>query len=278
MISALTKQISRIADQWACILSNGHVVSSSFKDEKKNLIKLIKILRVVINEIEVGSVMIARDLIIFRISFNFFVFIKGDLDKNRLKDALSSLKKNYQQAIEKQFENISSVEVIEPRLVLFSMGLGEGPEPVAQVTNESYSSEQLLKVSMKTLLLLSVESQGAMKSMISFQPYVELDSLGIVHLFQIEDKEARGGAYDSAITVLVDYNLRAIIYDNYAKIESYLTQARKHLVKEYNGKKGYDSALTALKENLKSITYETVEKNEDLKAEMMRQIKKLAQL
>lgn len=280
MIEGLTKILSGLSNQWACLLSNGYIIQCSIEDEQSSLEKLIQILRLVINEIEVGSVILVRDLTIYRITFNFFIFLKGQVGKNILKEGLLSIKNKYKTEIEHSFQDKQEIDKIKPNLVLFSMGLGEGPAPIEHVSSLDYSSEDLLKISMKTLLLLSVESEGASKSMISFQPYVEFDSLGIVILFQIKDENARGGAYDSAITLLVDYSLRAIIYDHYKRIETLLIGARDRIIDAYHtqGKDKYGSILTSLKEQLKSITFERKEKSMDLKEEMMQQIKKLAQL
>ena len=82
--------------------------------------------------------------------------------------------------------------------------------------------------------------------------------------------EENPGPSDKAIAEILNekYNLSAKIHQN---------DVRK-ITKEYNGKKDYVSVLKNLNDNLSSITFETAEKNEDIKAEMIREIKKLAQL
>jgi len=113
--------------------------------------------------------------------------------------------------------------------------------------------------------------------MISFQPYIDINSLGIVYLFQIEDANARGGAYDSAITVLVNYKYRGVIYENYDLVEKTLREAKEKFIKEYNSGKDYKRIIESTLENLDAVSFENI-KHADIKAEMIQQIKKLAKL
>ena len=126
------------------------------------------------------------------------------------------------------------------------------------------------------MLALSIEKEGATKSMVSFQPFVDIKSLGIVYTFQFEDEKARGGAYDCAITVLVDYKYRALIYESYESIEIAFKEMEKELIAEYwSSKKYMDIFDKILRKYFKNVSFETVEPV-DLKDEMMDEIKKLA--
>lgn len=276
MIKDISTILNRFTTQWLCILSNGYIIESSMKEV--HLGKMIRILRAVVNDIEVGTAIMVRDMVIYRITFNFFIFIRGNIEQNLLEQNLKEIKAKHGPSIENHFDNKTRIHKLVPSLALFSMTLEEGPTPVSHVNPSKTEEVTLLKVSMKTMLQLSVELEGAKKSMISFQPYVELDSLGIVNLFQIEDPKARGGFYDSGITVLTPYSLRAVIYENYAKIETIMNNARDFLIREYNSTKNYEKILEHLTRDMGVITFKSIEKNEDLKAEMLREIKKLANL
>lgn len=274
MIVDISKIYSSLTTKWVFFLSDGKVLNSSL--ENAELGKMLRILKAVINEIEVGNVFIVRELIIYRVTFNVFTFLLGNVPRNRLKDTLTEVTKKYRTPLEVKYDSIPPMKEINVNLVLFSMGLEEGPTPIAHLP-KVYDDEKLFKVCMKSMLLLSVELEGANKEMVSFQPYVELNSLGIVYLFQIEDKNARGEAYDSAITILVDYADRAIIYENYALIEDTLKNTVKKLKREYYSTKNYASILEILHHKLTKINFETVQ-SEDLQDEMQQEIKKLAKL
>ncbi|MHA1147627.1 MAG: hypothetical protein ACTSR8_05230 [Promethearchaeota archaeon] len=274
MIVEISKIYNSITPKWVFFLSDGKVLNTSL--ENKELGKMLRILKAVINEIEVGSVFIVRELIIYRVTFNLFTFLIGNVQRNLLKDKLTDITKKYRTPLENKYDSIPAMKEINVNLVLFSMGLDEGPTPITHLPKD-YDDEKVFKVCMKSMLLLSVESEGANKEMVSFQPYIELDSLGIVYLFHIEDENARGNAYDSAITILVDYADRAIIYENYTFIESLLKDSVKNLKREYYSSKDYNRILQFIQRKLTQINFESIQ-SEDLKAEMQREIKKLAKL
>ena len=75
-------------------------------------------------------------------------------------------------------------EIVRIDLILFSMALSEGPEPICYVP-ETHDPLSLFKITIKSMLSFSVESSGGHREMLSFQPYMDLHSLGITHLFQI---------------------------------------------------------------------------------------------
>ncbi|MHA1291873.1 MAG: hypothetical protein ACTSQJ_04295 [Promethearchaeota archaeon] len=274
MIVEISRTLSLLSPQWAFILSNGKIIETTLED--KSLSKMIRILNAIIHEIEVGNIIKVKELIIFRITFNCFIFLIGNIEKKELKKEFSKINAMFKERLINDYDNKRKTKKIDINLILFSMALEEGPTPINYLPTD-YNDDLLFKVSMKSMLLLSVESEGAAKEMLSFQPYIDLDSLGIVYSFQIEDEKARGGAYDSALTILVDYKFRAVIYENYKIIESLINKTKKELIREYYTSKNYKQILNKLKNNLKNISFATIE-NEDLKSEMMEQIKKLAKL
>ena len=276
MILKISNILNSICSQWALILSNGKIIETSLEDKNLGKIKILRILKAVINDMEIGSVIIIKNLVIFRLTFDFFIFLVGEIPRTILKQKFNEISAACKADIKHKFDIKNRSKNIKIKSVIFSMALDEGPIPIYYFP-ENFDDNDALKVAMKSLLLLSVESSGASSDMISFQPYIDLNSLGIVYLFQIEDVNARGGAYDSAITVLVNYKYRGIIYENYSLVEKTLREAKEQFIKEYNSEKNYKKIIESTLENLGTVSFENIEQ-EDIKAEMIEQVKKLAKL
>ncbi|MFX1257852.1 MAG: hypothetical protein ACFFAN_08335 [Promethearchaeota archaeon] len=274
MIDKISIILNSISPKWACVLSNGTIVETTLGD--KSLGKVIRILKSIINKTSVKSVVIFNDLVIYRPTFDFFIFIMGRIPRNVIKEKFAEISLMYKD-IDQEYKKKTKIKKIEVELILFSMSMEEGPKPIYYIPNE-YDEDLAFKICMKSMLLLSVESRGATNVMISILPFVDLEALGIVYTFQIIDNKARGGAYDSAIIILVDYKFRALIYEKYLLIEKHLNNTKEKLIEEYfSPKKEYKKLLNALRENLNKITFESIE-SEDIKAEMMEEIKKLTKL
>ncbi len=276
MIIKISKILNSICSQWALILSNGKIIETSLDDKNFGRIKILRILKTVINDMEIGSVIIVRNLIIFRLTFDFFIFLVGEVPRTVLKNKFNEISAAYKADIMYKFDKKKRTKKVKINSVIFSMALDEGPVPIYYLP-EDFDDNDAFKISMKSLLLLSVESSGASSEMISFQPYIDLNSLGIVYLFQIIDSKARGGAYDSAITVLVNYKYRGVIYENYDLVEKTLRDAKERFIEEYNSGKDYKRIIETTLENLDNVSFENV-KREDIKTEMIEQVKKLAKL
>ncbi len=284
MYSEISEVLNSVSREWAFVSSMGEVYTTATTLEVRTLGKALRILKAVINDCDVGNIIIATNLYIYRITFNVFIFVFGTIPKDEIKTKFITITNNYKNFLEKSGkikENGGKKKEkfkgkVPINLILFSMALEEGPTPVYCLP-ENYDKEKLLKVSMKGLLLLSVESDGAKKDMVSFQPYIDLDSLGIVYVYQIEDKNARGGAYDSALTILVDYKYRAIVYENYNDIERILNETKKKVIYEFYSGKDYKNPLKYLEQHLAILDFTTI-REEDIRSEMMQTIKELAKL
>lgn len=276
MILKISSILNSICSQWALILSNGKIIETSLEDKNLGRIKILRILKSVINDMEIGSVIIVKNLIIFRLTFEFFIMLVGEIPRIVLKQKFNEISAAYKADIKHIFDKKDRPKNVSIKSIIFSMALDEGPVPIYYFP-ENFDNNDAFKVSMKNLLLLSVETSGATKDMISFQPYIDLNSLGIVYLFQIEDINARGGDYDSAITVLVNYKFRGVIYENYNLVEKTLREAKEKFIKEYNSEKNYKKIIESTLENLDTVSFENIP-HEDIKVEMIEQIQKLAKL
>ena len=276
MIDKITQVLNSFSKKWACLLSNGTIVETTLPDQSFAKTKTLRILKKVIQETEAGSVVFYSDLVVYRPTTDFFIFVIGRYPRNTVKEKFAEISRMYK-GIDKEYKKETRSYEVKLKLVLFSMNLDEGPTPIFYMP-KSFDDAILYKVCMKSMLALSIEKEGAVKSMVSFQPFVDIKSLGIVYTFQIEDEKARGGAYDCAITVLVDYKYRALIYESYELIEKAFKEMEKEVEAEYWSTKDYKSIFnTILKKYFSNVTFETVEPV-NLKEEMMDEIKKLARL
>lgn len=276
MIHKISKILNSVCSQWIIILSNGKIIETSMEDKNLGKIKILRILKAVINDMEVGSVIIVKNIVIFRLTFEFFIFLIGEFSRNILKKKFYEISTAYKFDIKQKFEKKKSSKNIKIKLIVFSMTLDEGPIPIYYFP-ETFEDDIAYKVSMKSLLLLSVETFGANKDMISFQPFVDLNSLGIVFLFQVKDSNARGGVYDSAITVLVDYKFRGVIYENYTLVEEALIEAKNKFINAYKFEKNYNEIIKSTIEHFNKISIENV-KHKDIKSNIIEQIKKVSKL
>ncbi|MGV9173562.1 MAG: hypothetical protein ACOC44_10645 [Promethearchaeia archaeon] len=274
MISEISKILDKAANHWAILLSDGTVLNSNLDNEV--LAHMIRILKAIHHNVEINNIVLFKDLIIFKLTSTFFIFLKDDLPVEELKIFFRLISQKYKDPIEKKYPSQTCTEQIRADLVLFSMALEKGPEPISYIPAD-YDADEITKISMKSFLALQMETEGAKEDVVAFQPLIEQKALGIVYLFQIPDENARGNAYDGTLTVLVDYKYRAIIYENHSFLESMFRQIREDITAAYRRDQDYKEILMDLKNRVEANTFETVEKQE-LKEEMKQQIQKLAQL
>jgi hypothetical protein len=276
MIIEISQVLNSFSTKWACLLSNGTIVETTLKDESIGKTRILRLLKKILPETQVGSVLFYSDLVVFRPTNDFVIFVMGRFPRNIVKEKFTEITQLYKR-IDKEYKREKKYDAAKLKLILFSMSLEEGPEPIFHIPKK-FDEHMIYKICMKSMLTLSIEKGGATKSMISFQPFAELDSLGIIYTFHIKDKKARGGEYDCAITVLVGYEYRAIIYENYDLIERALKEIEKEIIKEYRTSKNYKKPIDAvLNKYFQNVSFETVEAA-DIKDEMLDEIKKLVKL
>ena len=274
MIDKITQILNSFSKKWACLLSNGTIVATTLPDQSLAKSRTLRILKRIIPETQVGSHIFYSDLVVYRPTTDFFIFVIGRYPRNMVKERFSEISRMYK-GIDKEYKKETKSYDVKLKLVLFSMNLDEGPTPIFYMP-KSFDDAILYKVCMKSMLALSIEKEGATKSMVSFQPFVDIKSLGIVYTFQFEDEQARGGAYDCAITILVDYKYRALIYESYEAIEIAFKELKNEIIAEYWSTKRYKNIFDKiLRKYFKNASFESVEPV-DLKDEMMEEIKKLA--
>ena len=140
-------------------------------------------------------------------------------------------------------EGISLASII--KAIIFTVTTEQGPEMMDfKFNNSLLDDKDAYKIAMKSMLNLTDELEGAKKKVLFFQPFLMYDSLGISYLFQIPFPGARGGAFDSALTILVDFKHRAVIYSLYKEIENILYSYEPNITVEFQKTYHEDVCLT----------------------------------
>jgi hypothetical protein len=179
---------------------------------------------------------------------NFVIFLLSDKEKQEILTLLEDIGQGFTIKVAREFKlHPNSSFGSKIRSIVFSVTTERGPELMDWMMNENESAlddKDAYKIAMKTMLNLTDELEGAKKNVLFFQPFLMYDALGISYLFQIPFPGARGGSFDSALTILVDFNYRAVIYSLYNEIEDILHNFEPKISKEFQSIYQEDICLT----------------------------------
>ncbi len=131
MINKITAILQSFTSKWICVLTNGTIISTSLDDNSLNKIKILSLLKRIIsnpNASAIGSVIFFSDLIIYRPTVDFFIFLIGRYTRNIIKEKFTEISQMYEK-LDKEFKKQTKSKKIEIKLVLFSMVGENGPEP-----------------------------------------------------------------------------------------------------------------------------------------------------
>jgi len=115
---------------------------------------------------------------------------------------------------------------------VFSLARIQGPEPISVISvNDQPELDDTLKwrYAMNALLILANQTKAKKRDILTFYPFLEENKLGVIYLFKTPLEDARGGAFDSCILTLVDYEKRQFIYDRHLFIEDIYANAAERL-------------------------------------------------
>lgn len=284
LLESLSVSIENIVPKYAFVLSNGTILKSTISEE--NLLKITNIISNICEKLQVGSYLHTGKLYIFRISDSFLIFFLTDLNEKSIEPLFSDINAKFALKLARNYVRSSKTFRNIIKGLVFSMARSAGPAPLYWIPKDLDEKDAFL-VSMKTLLNLTGELEGAHKEMLSFQPFIQYNALGIVYLFQVPFQSARGYAYDSSITLLVDYNERAIIYEKHNDIEKILkgfsinlTNIFQKNVDETGEKIDHKVFSTEFENFLQNIDVINLEMDKSTKVmeEMLRSIKDLKKI
>lgn len=280
-LSEMSDFIRNVIPKHAFLLRNGEILKSTIAEN--NILIITPFIPLIIDNIPVGQFIQKKKLYVFRLSEHFIILGITELQNSVADILFQNISERYASVIKKKFSN-PTVKTVKSILksTIFSMSKESGPEPIAW-RPISMKETDILNISMKTMLTLTGEINGANKKMVSMQPFLQYDALGIIYLFQIPFKGARGNAFDSSITLLVNYGDRAIIYEKHNRLEAILEDYSYLFTNKYNEYAGHSSKeqrsvftklLEELEDEMDKIQLK-INKSDVIMDEMLKSLKKL---
>nr|MDO8110012.1 hypothetical protein [Candidatus Sigynarchaeota archaeon] len=216
-------------DDGSVLLSN---MNQENKDRMGKLVKFFSREMQVNNYFEQDSANV--HLILYKVAQSVFLVVISESSTEVVTNNIMDVFKKYAKRLDLLYHEAPNTFKKITRYIVISQALAVGPEPVG-IYPDDIPQEIRMKVSMKSMLLLTNEKEGAIRGIPATIPFIEYRSMGVIYLFDVPNTEARGGAYDSCISILVDESYRPAIYENMYAIESACLEASE-LIK--NGKSG----------------------------------------
>jgi hypothetical protein len=284
LLGILSDLIKSVIPKYAFILDNGKMLKSTIAEE--NILKIIPFIPGILKKVQLGEILHSGKIFIGRLSEQFIILFLTDLEKPVVEILFSDIFDRYSTGASL---NYSTPHPLTLRSIVnqtvFSVSLSTGPQPVAWLPKD-IEELILLNITMKSMLNLSGELDGAYKRMMSTQPFPQYNSLAVIYLFQIPNFEARGGAYDCSITFLVDYGNRAMIYEKFGEIEILMNESSQIILNECKNDYQFElkgdnefifGIVKQFTEKLEKIRLE-IPKNDKLRVEMVKAIREINDL
>lgn len=264
-----------IMDNIALILTNGIVIYNNFEEDA--LYPLVRHVKDLESQVLQGFFVREDYLLTLRLSNHIFVLALSNLPDSDIIPLFSKLYENYAEKFNTLYQNPpKNVQDISKALI-FSMALAEGPEPIAWVPM-SFPEDKVLDYSIKSMLTLAGEFDGATQNVVAYRPFIKAGVLGVIYLFDILDAKARGNAYDSALILLVDYRDRALIYEINQKLEKIFARGATQFSSIWQDKNAVRGVLDTIMESLKTIPLKVSALGENLKDQMLSSIQDLRKI
>ncbi|GAB4308209.1 MAG: hypothetical protein Kow0069_06280 [Promethearchaeota archaeon] len=218
LVASLSSFVRGHFEKYALLLSNGVIVDGSI--DEGVLLKVTRLVKTMCDKVRPHYYVVQKKLLVYRVTEHVFLVLlaskfPGDDDLRVFLGEFASL---YAAALAKAYPKPPTTLGEMVRLVVVSIAQDLGPEPLGWAPPDA-SHDLVLDVSMKSLLLLAGELEGASKAVLSYRPFPSSNAVGIIYLFDVPDEAARGGAYDSCISILVDYENRGVAYQKAEAVE-----------------------------------------------------------
>jgi hypothetical protein len=187
-------------------------------------------------------------LVLYRLSESVFLLVTSQSTTEQITTQLVEISKRYAKRLDILFHEVPNNFKKITRYLVISQALAVGPESVATFP-EDIPPDISMKIAVKSMLLLTGEKQGAIRGIPATIPFIEYKAMAVIYLFDVQNKAARGGAYDSCISILVDESYRPAIYENMYAIETACGEASEMI----KGSKDFKEVVAFLLEKLDSI-------------------------
>jgi hypothetical protein len=163
-------------------------------------------------------------LVLYRLSESVFLVVISESPAEKVTAQLMEIFKRYAKRLDILFHEVPNTFKKITRYLIIAQALAAGPEPVATYPDE-IPADISMKLAVKSMLMLTAEKQGAIRGIPATIPFIEYQGMAVIYLFEVPNKGARGGAYDSCIVILVDESYRPAIYENMYAIENACVEA-----------------------------------------------------
>ncbi len=180
----------------------------------------------------VGVYLFSFPYVIYKVSSNSVLIMHTKVGKTAFTSLGNRVMQQYRNELEEMFANTPLNIADLVKSYLFSMNRVNGPEAIASLvpsTGQSMEMVDEFKLSMNSLMILSNQTMAQNRDILTFLPLLETSDLGLVFIFKIPLCDARGGAYDSSILAVVDYEYRDIVY----RYSDRLERVFKHISEDF---------------------------------------------
>jgi hypothetical protein len=257
---------SRLSKHYTILLQNGVILESTIDEDA--LLKLIPIVQQISHKIPIGHMIQTSPLVLFHITDTLFLIFLSKKNEAILIPILAEFMLRYGGELSIQYQippkNVGNLI----KYAIFAVNRQVGPEPVAFVVNEGkppLTEDRLWKLGITGMMTLINEVEGAKTRVLTFHPFIESGELGAIFLFQIPFAQARGGAFDAALILVLDYEDRALIYENHAQMERYLSNLA-------------DKCVNFFHKHMINDIHASIENREELNGYLSELLKKLRHL
>lgn len=223
IVDEITSSIDVI--KYSFYKDDGSVISSTMQEE--NTGKMAKLVKFYSRQMQLNNYFVQDSgethLVLYRVSRSIFILLISTASIESITNVLVQIHTSFAEQLDAFYHIPDTFEKIT-RHVVISQALDMGPEPVA-TWPEGMHNDMKMKIAMKSMLLLTAERDGAIRGIPATIPFIEYKSMGIIYLFDVPHPGARGGAHDSAISILVDEGYRPAIYENMYSLETTCQEA-----------------------------------------------------
>jgi hypothetical protein len=273
------------------LLNNGTILKSTL--EEKLILKIIPLLQIIMKELAIHQILSKQPWAFYRVTENIFVIVATRTREPVLQRMFDQFTLVYEEKLKARYQILPKSLDDLMSFSIFSTARQAGPEPIAwdTVKNASVTEEMIWKYSMSGMMVLMNEVKGAVSRVLNFHPLITENKLMMIYLFQIPMPNARGGAFDSAIITMVNYEDRAILYKFHSQIEHIFSLTADDLTQEFQNqlsndiqgplknRNAFHSLVKTLSGRFKAIPLTDLsDKKENLKNEMLDSIKQLTKL
>jgi hypothetical protein len=209
--------LEQVISKYAIFLINGAILRSTI--EEKAILKVLPVARTLLDDIPIGHIFVKLPVIIFHASQNVAILILSQ-SENIVENMLEGFIDTFQKKLDAKYKSLPKTLADLFKFAIFSSARKLGPEPLGWwEKSPELSDESIFKYSLSSMMMLVNEVEGAKHRYVNFHPFISNKLIGIIFLFQIPLEKARGGAFDSAILIMANYDDRSILYQNHKPLE-----------------------------------------------------------